>query len=64
MPIKCKTCDHYKTPYYIYCCGCKHNPNLLDNYDPINPKSLRNAPHPRQEQEIWDEAYYNETGRV
>ncbi len=63
MPIKCKTCTHYKNPFHHYCRGCKRNPNLLDYYDPLPQKSLRNGPHPRQLQDL-DEPYYNKIKRI
>lgn len=60
--MKCKTCEHQEQ-YNYYCQYCKSLPGRPDNYTPIEPKSMRNMPHPRQEQDP-DEPYYNKDGRV
>lgn len=62
--MKCKTCKHkWKGDFIVYCKPCKHLRSKRDNCEPIEPRSLRNMPHPRQEQDP-DEPYYNKDGRV
>ena len=57
--MKCKTCEHYLKPtaalhnkklYEMYCQQCKRYPDRPDNYTPISPKSLRNAPYAGHEE--------------